>query len=200
MQANGEARRRTRPCLRACVAWHPPRASGCIKRGARDEVGAVVCGRRRSKRGSCGWHSGHRSHRQVTLFPVARNRRRVGLPSGPREVFGTGGAQPGREPEQIRQVRARRRTAGGATTGPGVFACVPESAPPRQGAAPGKWSGAKRRRGCLPGRSLPMRSRIGARLGGTVRGFTREQMRHAPSRICEIPNVTRQRKGKGVLP
>lgn len=33
-----------------------------------------------------------------------------------------------------------------------------------------------------------------------ARGFTRGQMRHEPSRIYEIPNVTRQRKGKGVLP
>lgn len=30
-----------------------------------------------------------------------------------------------------------------------------------------------------------------APMGGKVRGFTREQIRHAPSRNYEIPNVTR---------
>lgn len=92
----------------------------------------------RSKRGSSLFHSGHLPDRLVSLFPVSRNRRRVGQPIGPREVSGTGGTQPGREPERSRQVRARRRTASEATTGPGVFAGVPGSAPPKARGRAGK--------------------------------------------------------------
>lgn len=76
----------------------------------------------------------------------------------------------------------RRRTAGGETTGPGVFARVPEWPPPAQGAAP-KWSAAERRRGCLRGRKQVW---AGTCMGHGSRAPQSDRCAGLRGRVCDM--------------